>query len=432
MSVSIQELFSLFQQHFGIWVYNLQPGCIDYSPAWLGDILASEETEIRSPRAILRLVHPLDRAKLIKKLRQLYKGDNAHIECKLRLSCADTTYHRIEIQAIAAERDLHGNATCICGTATSVQAREVQEEALYDLCQKLQSSETRYRALLNDAQSPIVVMDTVSGRIEDVNNAASSVTGYSRAELLEMKMIDLVEMGEGEQYLATGRRNNIPKERILKCKYGKQIAVEISCSNVSIQDRNLTQCIIHDVSLRKRNEDTLRHMASHDPLTGLPNRNLLAEHLENAMSDADAHGHKVGVCFVDLNKFKQINDVFGHDLGDTILKNFAARLLGAIRKSDTAARLGGDEFIFILGELTDSDAAIRVVKNIIRRLNIPYGIEGRNIDVNCSIGISIYPDTGSSALELMQNADKAMYHAKNNALDYHLWAQGKYAEEIES
>ncbi|MCA1796173.1 MAG: diguanylate cyclase domain-containing protein [Desulfuromonadaceae bacterium] len=429
MSVSMQELFSLFQRHFGTWVYTFQPGILNYSPAWLGNILATDESEIRSPRAFLRLVHVRDRAKLIKKLRLLCHGDIAKIECELRLVCADTTNHRIEIRAIAAERDEHGIATCICGTTASVHARTLQEEALYDLCQKLQSSETRYRALLNDAKSPIIVMDADSGTIEDVNNAASTVTGYPRAELFSMVMRDLVEMAEGESYVGKGRRDDAIKERNLKCKSGMQIAVEISCSNVSVQDRNLTQCIIHDVSLRKRTEATLRHMASHDPLTGLPNRNLLAEHLEKAMHNAGTHGHIVAVCFVDLNKFKEINDVFGHDVGDTILKNFAARLMGAIRKSDTAARLGGDEFIFILEELPDSAAATKVVKKIIQRLNIPYGVEGRSIDVHCSIGISIYPHTGSTPLELLQNADKAMYHAKKNALDYYLWPEGKHTEE---
>lgn len=423
MSLAIDRIFALLQLHFGVWVYSIPEARLDYSPAWLSYIIGDEEKQIRSPRAFLHLVHPDDRSKLIKKLRNLCRSNATHIKCEMRLTCVGAHIHRIEIHAAVAQRDSHGIATTIIGTATSVHTRSLQEESLYDLCQNLQSSAMRYRALLNDAQSPIIVMDADSGKIEDVNNAASTVTGYSRAELLSMNMSELVEMTEGEAYICTGQRNNAAKERGLKCKSGVQIAVEIYCSNVSVLDCHLTQCIIHDVSLRKHTEDTLRHMASHDPLTGLPNRNMLSDHLEKAMHNADAHGHMVAVGFVDLNKFKEINDAFGHDVGDTILKNFAARLLGAIRKSDTAARLGGDEFIFILEELPDSPAATKVVKKIIQRLNIPYGIEGRSIDVNCSIGISFYPGSGSTPSELIQNADRAMYHAKNNALDFYLWPE---------
>jgi diguanylate cyclase (GGDEF)-like protein len=124
---------------------------------------------------------------------------------------------------------------------------------------------------------------------------------------------------------------------------------------------------------------------------------------------------------VDLNKFKQVNDIFGHEAGDTILKNFAARLSSSIRSSDIAARLGGDEFIFILDNLTDADAAVKIVRKIIPRLDLPYGIEEKSIEVNCSIGISTYPAAGTTALELMHTADKAMYHAKNNGMAFYLW-----------
>lgn len=137
----------------------------------------------------------------------------------------------------------------------------------------------------------------------------------------------------------------------------------------------------------------------------------------------------MAVCFADLNKFKQVNDVYGHDVGDTILKSFAARLLGAIRKNDTAARLGGDEFIFVLENLATAEEVAGVMKHIIQRLNIPYGIQGENIEVNCSIGVSVYPAHGSKPLDLLHLADKAMYHAKGNALDFYLWQEEESKNE---
>lgn len=420
MTVAIDRIYALLQQHFGIWTYSISGAQLDYSPAWLSGIVGTEEKLIRTPRAFLRLIHPDDRSKMIKKLRKLRNGTTSRIECELRLMCGDTHIHRIEIHAVAAERDPRGVVTAIIGTARSVHARSLHEEALYDLCQNLQSSETRYRALLQDAKSPIIVLDSDTKEIVDVNNAASTVTGYSKSELLGMGLNDLVETPDNARRSFCGERGT-KKDLRLKCKSGIKIAVDISCSNVSVQNRNLIQCIVHDVSLRKRTEDTLRYMASHDHLTGLPNRNLLTKQLEKAIRNADAHGHMIAACFVDLNKFKQVNDVFGHDAGDTILKNFSARLSGAIRSSDMAARLGGDEFIFILEDLPNAQAAVKIVKKIIPRLNFPYGIEHESIEVNCSIGISTYPVNSSNALELLYNADKAMYYAKQNALDYYLW-----------
>ncbi|MDY0290873.1 MAG: diguanylate cyclase [Desulfuromonadaceae bacterium] len=428
MPVATKQLLSLLQQNFGIWVYSIPQAQLDYSTEWLSHITGNQENEIRSPRALLRLIHPFDRSKLLKKLRQLHSGTVARIECELRLSRVDEPMHRIEIHAVVAQRDPHGIVTAITGTATSIQARTLQEESLYDLCQKLQSSETRYRALLQDAKSPIVVMNSDTNEIVDVNNAASSVTGYAKDELLGMRMNELVKAPDIARRSPCGDRET-KKDLFLQCKSGIKISVDVNCSNVSVQDRNLTQCIIHDVSLRKRTEDTLRFMASHDPLTGLANRNLLAVRLEKALLNAHTHGKVVAVCFADLNKFKQVNDVYGHDVGDTILKSFAARLLGAIRKNDTAARLGGDEFIFVLENLATAEEVAGVMKHIIQRLNIPYGIQGENIEVNCSIGVSVYPAHGSKPLDLLHLADKAMYHAKGNALDFYLWQEEESKNE---
>jgi len=423
MPVTTEQVFALLQRHFGVWVYSVSEALLDYDPAWLGAILGRDETEIRSPRAFLRLIQPADRSKLIKKYRRLCTGSAVNIGCELRLRCPGDHDHRVEIHAVASARDAQGNCAFITGTAASIQARSQQEESLYDLCQKLQSSETRYRALLQDAKSPIIVMDSDTRAIVDVNNATSTVSGYSKEELLHMKMNDLIEMPKRRCDLLNSEAKTAGscKDRNLKCKSGMKIAVDISCSNVSVQGRNLTQCIFHDISLRKHTEETLRFMANHDPLTRLPNRNLLARHLEQALYRAQKGSHAVAVCFVDLNKFKQVNDIFGHEAGDTILKNFAARLSASIRSSDTAARLGGDEFIFILENLNDADAAVKIVRKIIPRLNLPYGIEEKSIEVNCSIGISTYPAAGTTALELMHTADKAMYHAKNNGMAFYLW-----------
>ncbi|MDY0185375.1 MAG: diguanylate cyclase [Desulfuromonadaceae bacterium] len=434
MPVSSARLVAILQRHFGVWVYSISTETLSYSSAWIEEIIADGETSTRSPRAFLKLVCRQDRPKLLKNLRQLYAGLNYRFNCELGLLCHDGHAHRIELNGVVAKRDHNGEVSSIAGTATSVHSRIQHEESLYDLCQNLQSSEARYRALLHDAKSPIIVVDSDTEEIVDVNNAASTVTGYFKAELLKMKMRDLVDIsdcGSCPEVTGVPRTNSrcatekcLPlRELSLKCKNKREIMIDISCSNVSVQNRNLRQCILHDVSLHKRTEEALRHMASHDTLTGLPNRDLLSKRLESAINQAHENNDLVAICFADLNKFKQVNDLFGHDVGDFILKNFAARLIGSIRNSDTAARLGGDEFIFILRNFDHVSAVEQAVMKIISHVNVPYGINKTSIDVNCSIGISIYPRDSTNANDLLQKADQAMYYAKKNALPYYIWTE---------
>jgi len=159
-------------------------------------------------------------------------------------------------------------------------------------------------------------------------------------------------------------------------------------------------------------EQRIWHVAHHDSLTGLPNRTLLHDRLEQALAHALRENHRVGVMFLDLDRFKSINDSLGHAVGDELLKQVARRIEDAVRAVDTVSRLGGDEFIVILGELAGSEDAVRVADKIIQALAQPVHAQGHDLRVTPSIGVSLYPDDGLEALQLMKNADTAMYHAK--------------------
>lgn len=164
-------------------------------------------------------------------------------------------------------------------------------------------------------------------------------------------------------------------------------------------------------SLRIANEG-LRNIALYDNLTGLPNRFLLDDRLGQALVHAERARKTFALMFVDLDKFKPINDSFGHRVGDELLKVVARRLTGCIRKEDTVARAGGDEFIIVLSELGDPKDAAIIGNKVLRELSAPIYVERHELDVSCSIGISIYPQDGKTAEALMVNADVAMYHAK--------------------
>ena len=168
-----------------------------------------------------------------------------------------------------------------------------------------------------------------------------------------------------------------------------------------------------EASQRLDAEGKLLRLAHYDALTGLPNRNLLADRVRQALVFASRHRMRVALMFLDLDRFKNINDSLGHHVGDQILKEVAARLTRALRGGDTVARLGGDEFVVVLQEVRNAHDAAMVAQNLLRDLAPPYLVDGRELHVSASIGITLYPDDGGDGDVLMQNADAAMYHVKD-------------------
>ena len=195
---------------------------------------------------------------------------------------------------------------------------------------------------------------------------------------------------------------------MLRCPAGKQAgpgelkALETAqrLAVVAIEQRQLT--------------DQLAHQALHDALTGLPNRSLFEQRLDQNLAEARRHNWQLAVLFIDLDRFKQINDTLGHALGDQVLQMVARRLEGCLRKSDCLARMGGDEFTVLLTELADSRDALRVSQKLLAAFEAPFQVEGHELFLTGSIGISLYPRDGKDAVTLQRKADTAMYRAKNH------------------
>jgi len=158
----------------------------------------------------------------------------------------------------------------------------------------------------------------------------------------------------------------------------------------------------------------MTHLAEHDALTDLPNRMVLNEHISHSISLARRYHRNIAVLFVDLDGFKDINDSLGHATGDKLLQSVSKRLLSSVRASDTVSRRGGDEFVILLSEITHPMDAATSAQKILSSLRSPHSIEGYDLLVRCSIGISIFPDDGDDSETLVRNADTAMYCAKRN------------------
>ncbi|HEX6098886.1 MAG TPA: EAL domain-containing protein [Thermoanaerobaculia bacterium] len=176
-------------------------------------------------------------------------------------------------------------------------------------------------------------------------------------------------------------------------------------------------CVVRDVTERTYAEEQIKHLAYHDALTNLPNRLLFKDRLSVALSHAHREGSSLAVLFLDLDRFKVINDSLGHNIGDQLLQAVAARIQACVRDSDTVARLGGDEFTILLPRLTRSQDVAPVAGKIIEAVRYPFHIEGREFFITTSIGISVYPEDGSDAETLIKNADTAMYQAKELGRD---------------
>ena len=277
--------------------------------------------------------------------------------------------------------------------------------------------EQRYRQLFERAHDAIY-MTTRAGGFIDVNPAMIEMFGYTRTELLSRNASDL--------YLHPSDRTRFQKEieksgfvrehelqmkrkdgRVLHCLKTASVDLDESGKVIGYQG------ILHDITERKRAESVLVHSAFHDPLTGLPNRALLMDRLERLQSYARRHKkYKFALMYMDLDRFKTVNDSFGHLVGDQLLISVARRLEGCVRQEDTVARLGGDEFAVILDAITDGSHATRVAERILHELQVPFHIEGRDIGTVNSIGIALSV-TGYDVLEdMIRDADAAMYRAK--------------------
>lgn len=271
------------------------------------------------------------------------------------------------------------------------------------------------------ANSPEAIMICDQGnRIISVNQAFCDITGYAQDEVL----------GRDPRILASGRHDKEFYGRMWQTLresgawageiWDRRKNGEIYPKWMTINALHDTQSgalthyitLFSDITERKETEARIHHLAHHDPLTGLPNRFTLEARLDQSLAHARRHGNKVAVMFLDLDRFKTINDSLGHAVGDALLMEIAHRLRTSVRESDTVARLGGDEFVVILPEVDSANDAAHVAAKIIEQIALPVQVAPHALHTSASVGISLYPDDGDAVAVVMQNADTAMYHAK--------------------
>lgn len=282
------------------------------------------------------------------------------------------------------------------------------------------SPDSREIAAFFEATKDAIMVTDNEGRITAVNPAFSAMTGYSEHEAL----------GQTPRLLRSGKQEGDFYEHLWKClKSGggwegkiwnrrKNGEVFIQYENISaIRDENgnITKyvAVLNDITDRHSLEKEIEYRANFDSLTGLANRSLLIEHLDQAIKQSKRQRGKTAVLFIDLDHFKRVNDKLGHSYGDKLLQEAAARLQQCVRESDTVARQGGDEFVVVLPQIKGADDAARVADKIIASLDQPFRLDASIVSIGASIGIALSPDDGSEIDTLFRNADLAMYRAKS-------------------
>ncbi|ABI40697.1 diguanylate cyclase/phosphodiesterase with PAS/PAC sensor(s) [Shewanella sp. MR-4] len=351
--------------------------------------------------------HPEDRERFKQVLTEHLLGRSPFFEVEYRIEHSPGNWLWILERGKVVETNAQAQPVRMTGTTRNITSRKLIENELVLSSQVLNS--------MNEA----VVVAGLDYRIRSVNPAFSAITGYSERQISDKYLIHLAysrqqrDLFNGiEQQLL--RHKHWAGEIWIRNKARKAILVWLEINQV-IDVKGETShfvAVFTDITERKKAEEDLRFLASFDTLTGLPNRTLFQDRLNHAISQAHRSNNIVALLFLDLDRFKHINDSMGHHIGDLLLKAVAHRLQSAVREGDTVARLGGDEFTIILEGVAKTKAATLISEKVLKAFQAPFLLDDKSLTISTSIGISLYPNDAEDVDSLIKFADTAMYHAK--------------------
>ncbi|HEU0234691.1 MAG TPA: EAL domain-containing protein [Gallionella sp.] len=282
--------------------------------------------------------------------------------------------------------------------------------------------EERLRATIETAMDAVVQMN-VEGIITGWNSQAQKIFGWTREEVVGRTLSETIippqyreaHLRGLKRFLASGKGNilNTRIELLGLHHGGHEFPIELSITAINTAGEYEFNGFIRDITTQKESEELIWNQANFDTLTGLPNRHMFHDRLAQDIKKAHRAGLKTALLFIDLDKFKEVNDTLGHSMGDILLQEAARRIGGCVRETDTVARLGGDEFTVILAELDDTGSVERIAENILQSLAKPFRMGNEIAYISASIGITLHPNDATEAEDLLKNADQAMYAAKN-------------------
>lgn len=286
-----------------------------------------------------------------------------------------------------------------------IEAQERQETL-----SRLKESEARYRLIVE--MSPDAILVEIDSRIAFANSAATRLFAETGSQRLAGATLS--QLGLANDIELLGEKSGERADTVATRLDGSVVDISLRCMPMTYDGRNATQIVMRDISERKRLEQQLAYQATHDALTGVSNRSALLLQLDELLVYARRYQVPCWVAFLDLDRFKQINDRFGHRAGDTLLAAITTRLRQLLRQDDIIGRYGGDEFILVLRGGADSILTPQLLERIMQVVCEPVEVDGHALQVTCSLGIAAFPDDGDSGRILLERADAAMYRAKES------------------
>ncbi len=275
-----------------------------------------------------------------------------------------------------------------------------------------------------DSIGDAVLSTDLAGKVTYLNPVAERMTGWSASEASGRRLQEVLRIIDADSRqpvrdpLAMAMRHDVVTGLGANCllirRDGHESAIEDTATPIHDRNGQVVGAVIvfHDVGAARALSLRMSHLAQHDVLTGLPNRLLLTDRLDRAIATARRHGSSLAVLFMDLDRFKRINDLLGHAVGDQVLQSVAHRLAAFVRDSDTVSRHGGDEFVVLLTEVACAEDAVFSADSLLAAVAAPHRIEGENLYVTASVGIAVYPSDGTDADTLLREADLALLRAK--------------------
>lgn len=393
----------------GIFVTDLQGQCRYVNERWRQMTGLTVEQAVGAPWT--QPLHPDDRDHAIEVWRDIIERGNEFVIDHRFLSASGREIW-MDTRAVPMH-DQSGKIVGYLGANTDIADLKRTEETL-------RASEARFRSYFELPLVGIALTGT-DKRWWEVNDRLCEMLGYRRSQLLQKNWVELTHPDDLDRDMAQFER--VINRRIDGYSLDKRfLRQDGSLIYASVSTRCVRRAngavdyfvaVVQDITERKQAEEHIQHLAHHDALTGLPNRTLLGDRLQQALLRAARDHDQVGVLLVDLDHFKRINDTLDHTVGDLLLREVAKRLQECVRECDTISRQGGDEFAIVLPDLQNSDEAPRIADRIIANVTQPYRLQDHDLHITCSIGISLYPRDGRNAETLLKNADNALYRAKD-------------------
>lgn len=366
-------------------------------------------------------IHPEDRQRVLSEWSKAARSGSP-FKAEVRFLRKDGTivWTRLNSAAMGEGRRFRGHVQIV----EDITARKSSESILQGAEEALFAEKERAQVTLNSIGDAVLSTNLLC-QVTYLNPVAEVMTGWSEPDALGRSLTDVLRIVDSktrqnienpaQHALAEDKTVGLSKDCVLIRRDGTESAIEDSAAPIHNRDGKVVGAVIvfHDVTAARAMALKMAGLAQHDFLTGLPNRMLLMERLTQAIALAQRHHKQTALLFLDLDRFKEVNDSLGHTVGDKLLQSVAARLSTCVRATDTVCRQGGDEFVILLAEIEVTRDAVQVAEKLLAAFASPHVVDGHKLSLTLSIGISIYPDDGKDADTLMEKADTAMYQAKD-------------------